>query len=97
MTNNSENTPRVIDSDHARLVVDSGGVVAATLKNENGAWVLQLQTGKGGFLTLGKAKEKNQVRTWADLARAAAYARERLKIGTVKLEMENWQPKQRAI
>ncbi|MES9903058.1 MAG: hypothetical protein ABW168_10280 [Sedimenticola sp.] len=89
----TDSQPPLIDTEQARVVVASGGISAATLSNKSGKWILQLQTGKGGFLTLGKAKG-NQVRTWSDLARAAAYVRQELGIGSAQLEMADWSPKQ---
>ena len=87
--------PQLLDTEKARLLVEAGGIVAATVKAQTGGWAVQLQTGKGGLVTLAKAR--GGVRTWRDLARAAAYVREELGIGAANLDMTSWQPKQKAI
>lgn len=96
MNKSAPASPTLLDTERARLLVDAGGIVAATLKAQAGGWAIQLQTGKGGVITLATSK-KRRVRTWRDLARAAAYVRQELGIGAATLEMANWTPKQRAI
>ncbi|MEJ1390449.1 MAG: hypothetical protein RPU34_06075 [Candidatus Sedimenticola sp. (ex Thyasira tokunagai)] len=96
MTNSARTAPMLLDTERARLLVAAGGIVAATLKAQAGGWTVQLQTGKGGTVTLGTTKG-GRVRTWRDLARAAAYVRQELGIVAAQLEMADWLPKQRVI
>jgi len=95
MATSNPPAPRLLDTEKARLLVDAGGIVAATVRAQPGGWAVQLTTGKGGTVTLAKAR--GGVRTWRDLARAAAYVREELGIGSARLDMTGWEPRQKAL
>jgi hypothetical protein len=86
---------QLFDTATAREVIAAGGVTGATIEAHAGGFFVRFRLASGGGVTLAD-KRRKQARRWRDLARAAQYVRE-LGIARMTLDLDDWQPRQRAI